>query len=42
MATHKAKQKDLRAKGQGNKPRTTDSLTDEETEKLYALQMPRD
>ena len=36
MATLKAKQKDLKAKGLGNKPRTSDSLTDEEIEKLYA------
>ena len=34
MATLKAKQKDLKAKG--NKPRTSNSLTDEEIEKLYA------
>ena len=32
MATLKAKQKDLKAKGLGNKPRTSDSLTDEEVE----------
>ena len=36
MATLKAKQKDLKAKGLGNKPRTSDSLTDEDIEKLYA------
>ena len=36
MATLRAKQKDLKAKGLGNKPRTSDSLTDEEIEKLYA------
>ena len=36
MATLNAKQKDLKAKGLGNKPRTSDSLTEEEIEKLYA------
>ena len=36
MATLKAKQKALKANGLGNKPRTSDSLTDEEIEKLYA------
>ena len=36
MATLKAKQKDLKAKELGSKPRTSDSLTDEEIEKLYA------
>ena len=36
MATLKDKQKDLKARGLGNKPRTTNSVTDEETEKLYA------
>ena len=36
MATLKAKQMDLKAKGFGNKPMTSDSLTDEEIEKLYA------
>ena len=32
----KKKQKELIAKGLGNKPRTSDSLTDEEIVKLYA------
>ena len=37
MATlNKAKQKEPKAKGLGNKPRTSDSLNDEEIEKLYA------
>ena len=36
MATLKAKQMDLKAKGFGNKPMTSDGLTDEEIEKLYA------
>lgn len=36
MATLKAKQKELKAKRLGNKPMTSDSLTDEEIEKLYA------
>ena len=36
MATLKAKQKEPKAKGLGNKPRTSDSLNDEEIEKLYA------
>ena len=36
MATLKAKQVDLKAKGFGNKPMTSDGLTDEEIEKLYA------
>ena len=33
---NKAKQKEPKAKGLGNKPRTSDSLNDEEIEKLYA------
>ena len=36
MATLKAKQMDLKAKGFGNKPMTSDGLTDKEIEKLYA------
>ena len=36
MATLKAKQKDLKAKELGNKPKTLDSITDEEIEKLHA------
>ena len=36
MATFTAKQKDLKAEGLGNKLRTSDSLTDEEIEKLSA------
>ena len=36
MATLKAKQKEPKAKGLGSKPRTSDSLNDEEIEKLYA------
>ena len=36
MTTLKAKQKELKAKRLGNKPRTLDSLTDQEIEKLYA------
>lgn len=35
MATLKAKQKDLKAKGFGNKPMTSEQLTDEEIEILY-------
>ena len=35
MATLKAKQKDLKGEGLGNKLRTSDSLTDKEIEKLY-------
>jgi len=34
MATLIAKQMDLKAKGFGNKPMTSDGLTDEEIEKL--------
>ena len=36
MATLKAKQKDLKAKGLGNKPKTSDGITDKEIEKLHA------
>lgn len=37
MATLKAKKKkEINAKALGNKPRTSDSLTDKETEKLCA------
>ena len=36
VATLKAKQMDLKAKGFGNKPMTSDGLTDEEIEKLDA------
>ena len=36
MAILKAKQKEPKAKGLGNKPRTSHSLKDEEIEKLYA------
>ena len=36
MATLNSKQNDLKAKGLGNKPRTSDSLTEKEIEKLYA------
>ena len=36
MATLKVKQKEPKAKGLGNKPRTSHSLKDEEIEKLYA------
>ena len=36
MTTLKAKQKELKAKRLGNKPRTLDSATDQEIEKLYA------
>ena len=36
MATLKAKQQKPKAKGLGNKPRRSDSLKDEEIEKLYA------
>ena len=36
MATLKAKQKEPKAKGLRNKPRTSDNLNDEEIEKLYA------
>ena len=36
MATLKAKQKKLKAKGLGNKPRTSDILKDKDSEILYA------
>ena len=36
MANLKAKQKEPKAKGLGNKPSKPDSLKDEEIEKLYA------
>ena len=36
MATLKAKRKEPKAKGLGNKPRTSDSLKDKEIERLYA------
>jgi len=41
MVTLKAKQKKLKASGLGNKPRTSDSLKDEEVEKLYASICPQ-
>ena len=36
MATFKAKQKKLKAKGLGNKPRTSNILKDKDSEVLYA------
>ena len=36
LAYSQAKQKELKAKELGNKPRTSDSLKNEEIEKLYA------
>ena len=41
MVTLKAKQKELKASGLGNKPRTSDSLKDEVVEKLFASKCPQ-
>ena len=38
MATLRAKQKEIKAKGLGSMHRTSDSLTDEEIEKVYVSQ----
>ena len=42
MVTLKAKQKKLKASGLGNKPRTLDSLKDEEVEKNFLAKFDLD